>query len=364
MRISINGFGRIGRNVFRIIQNTKGMEVVHINDLTDNETLAHLLKYDSVHGRYDGKVRATKSGLVVDGQKISVTEERDPANLPHAANKIDFVVEATGVFATRAACMKHVDAGAKKVLLTVPPKDEIDAMVVLGVNDKSLKASDQIISNASCTTNCLAPIAKVLDETFGIQHGLMTTVHAYTNDQRMLDLPHSDLRRARAAAQNIIPTSTGAARAVGKILPKLAGKLDGCSMRVPVPDGSVVDLVAVTKKKVTKEKLNAAFEKAAKGELKGILEYTEDPIVSSDVVGQPCSSLVDGQATMVMADNMVKVVSWYDNEWGYSNRVVELMKAAHKLKAPAKLKAQAKKKVARKTVSKKKPAKRAKAGAR
>ncbi len=266
MRISINGFGRIGRNVFRIIQNTKGMEVVHINDLTDNETLAHLLKYDSVHGRYDGKVRATKSGLVVDGQKISVTEERDPANLPHAANKIDFVVEATGVFATRAACMKHVDAGAKKVLLTVPPKDEIDAMVVLGVNDKSLKASDQIISNASCTTNCLAPIAKVLDETFGIQHGLMTTVHAYTNDQRMLDLPHSDLRRARAAAQNKIPTTTGAARAVGKILPKLAGKLK--ANFVVDADGKVTEVTAIDGSTLTDEGMVTCIQtKAAAWEM-------------------------------------------------------------------------------------------------
>jgi len=346
MRIAINGFGRIGRNVFRIIQNTKGMEVVAINDLTDNETLAHLLKYDSVHGRYPGNVRATKTGLIVDGQRIAVTEERDPANLPHAKNKIDFVVEATGVFATREACMKHIEAGAGRVLLTVPPKDEIDAMVVVGVNEKSLKASDRIISNASCTTNCLAPLAKVLDDSFGIQRGLMTTVHAYTNDQRMLDLPHKDLRRARAAAVNIIPTSTGAARAVGKILPKLNGKLDGCSMRVPVPDGSVVDLVATLKKKVTKESLNAAFAKAAKGPLKGVLKYTEDPIVSSDVVGDPHSSVIDGQATMVMDGNLVKVISWYDNEWGYSNRVVDLMRIAHRLKGGARKKAT--KKTARK----------------
>jgi len=337
MRIAINGFGRIGRNVFRILQNTKGVEVVSINDIGDNATLAHLLKYDSVHGRFDGKVRVVRGGLNVNGQKIQVTAERDPANLPHAANKVDFVVEATGIFATRAACSKHLEAGAKKVVLTVPPKDEIDAMVVLGVNQNVLKASDRIISNASCTTNCLAPVAKVLDDKFGISHGLMTTVHAYTNDQRILDLPHKDLRRARSAAVNIIPTSTGAARAVGKILPKLKGKLDGCSMRVPVPDGSVVDLVATLKKKVTVEKVNQAFaDAAAKGDLKGILQYTEDPIVSSDVVGNPYSSVFDAGATMVIADNMVKVVSWYDNEWGYSSRVVELMKLSHKLKGGAK----------------------------
>ncbi|MFT5152495.1 MAG: glyceraldehyde 3-phosphate dehydrogenase, partial [Planctomycetota bacterium] len=257
MRIAINGFGRIGRNVFRIIQNTPGCEVVSINDLTDAATLAHLLKYDTVHGRYPGKVRAGKSAITVDGTKIPITSERDPANLPHAENKIDFVVEATGIFVTRAACQKHIDAGAKKVLLTVPPKDDIDAMIVMGVNQDKLKATDTIISGASCTTNCLAPAAKVLHDSFGIVHGLMTTVHAYTNDQRMLDLPHRDLRRARAAAQNIIPTSTGAARAVGKVLPALAGKLDGCSMRVPVPDGSVVDLVVTLKKKVTKESINA-----------------------------------------------------------------------------------------------------------
>ena len=333
MRIAINGFGRIGRNVFRIIQNTPGCEVVSINDLTDAATLAHLLKYDSVHGRYAGKVRATKSAINVDGKSIPITAERDPANLDHAGNKVDFVVEATGIFATRAACTKHLDAGAKKVLLTVPPKDAIDNMVVLGVNDSTLKANHRIISNASCTTNCLAPMAKVLDEAFGIEEGLMTTTHAYTNDQRILDLPHGDLRRARAAAANIIPTSTGAARAVGKVLPKLAGKLDGCAMRVPVPDGSVVDLVATLKKNVTLESVNAAFKAASKTKgLKGILEYCEDPIVSSDIVGNPHSSIIDAGATMVMGKRMVKIISWYDNEWGYSNRVVQLMKAAHKLK--------------------------------
>ena len=358
IKIAINGFGRIGRNVFRIIQTRKDMEVVAINDLTDPKTLAHLLKYDSVHGRYDGKVRAGKNFITVDGKKILVTAERDPANLPHAENKIDFVVEATGVFATKAACSKHLDAGAKKVLLTVPPKDAIDNMIVLGVNEDKLKATDRIISNASCTTNCLAPMAKVLDEAFGIEHGMMTTVHAYTNDQRILDLPHGDLRRARSAAVNIIPTSTGAARAVGKVLPKLSGKLDGCAMRVPVPDGSVVDLVARTKKKVTLEGVKAAFAKAAKTrELKGVLEYTEDPLVSSDIIGNPHSSIFDASATMVMGDRMVKLVSWYDNEWGYSNRVVDLMKAAHKLGMGK----TTKKKAAKKKTTRKK---RAMAGAR
>ena len=332
MRIAINGFGRIGRNVFRICQTRKDTQVVAINDLTDPATLAHLLKYDSVHGRYPGKIRASKNAITVDGRKIQVTAERDPAKLSHAANKIDFVVEATGIFAKREQCEWHLDAGAKKVILTVPPKDAIDAMIVLGVNDKSLKASHKIISNASCTTNCLAPLAKVLDAKFGIVGGLVTTVHAYTNDQRILDLPHGDLRRARAAAENIIPTTTGAARAVGKVLPKLAGKLDGCAMRVPVPDGSVVDLVATTKKKVTVESVNAAFAEAAKKDLKGVLEYTDEPIVSRDIIGNPHSSIFDSLCTMVMGNNQVKVISWYDNEWGYSNRVVDLMRLAHKTK--------------------------------
>ena len=333
MRIAINGFGRIGRLVFRVIQNTPGCEVVSINDITDPTTLAHLLKYDSVHGRYQGTVKAGKNAITVDGKKILITAERDPVNLSHAANKVDFVVESTGIFRTREACEKHLKAGAKKVLLTVPPKDEIDNMIVMGVNENKLKAKDQIISNASCTTNCLAPVAKVLDDSFGIQHGLMTTIHGYTNDQRILDLPHKDLRRARTAAQNIIPTTTGAARAVGKIMPKLAGKLDGCAVRVPVPDGSMVDLVARLKKKVTIEKVNAAFKAAAtKGPLKGYLQYCEDPIVSSDIVGNSFSSIYDSKATMLMEGNLIKVISWYDNEWGYSSRVVDLMKLAHKKK--------------------------------
>ena len=336
MRIAINGFGRIGRNVFRIISKTRGVEVVAINDLTDAGTLAHLLKYDSVHGRYAGKVSSGKGWIKVDGKKIAITAERDPANLDHVGNKVDFVVEATGIFRSRADCMKHINAGAKKVVLTVPPKDKIDNMIVLGVNDDKLKATDRIISNASCTTNCLGPVAKVLHGKFGIVGGLMTTVHAYTNDQRILDLPHSDLRRARAAAENIIPTTTGAARAVGQVLPKLAGKLDGCSMRVPVKDGSVVDLVVETKKPVTIEAVNAAMKEAAKKEMKGILEYSEDALVSSDIIGNPHSSIFDAGCTMVMGKRMLKIISWYDNEWGYSNRVVELMKKAHAMKAPAK----------------------------
>ncbi len=335
MRLAINGFGRIGRNVFRVLHQTqREVEVVSINDITSPETLAHLLKYDSVHGPFQGQVKAHKDAIEVDGRRIQVSAEKDPAKLPHGQNKIDFVVESTGIFTSREACQKHLDAGAKRVLLTVPPKDEIDAMVVLGVNEKTLKPSDRIISNASCTTNCLAPVAKVLHEAFGIERGLMTTVHAYTNDQQVLDLPHKDLRRARAAALNIIPTTTGAARAVGKVLPELSGRLDGVSLRVPVPDGSVIDLVATLKRDVTIEEVNAAFATAAKKPLQGILEYSEDPLVSSDIVRNPHSAVFDAQSTMVMGGRMVKVIAWYDNEWGYSNRVVELMLFAHRL-APA-----------------------------
>jgi len=333
IRIAINGFGRIGRNVFRILH-ARGaeFEVVALNDLTDPATLAHLLKYDSVAGRFAGKVEAAADGIVVDGRKIQVLAMRDPAELPWSANKVDVVIESTGIFTNREACTKHLSAGAKRVILTVPPKDEIDAMVVLGVNDEILRKEHQIVSNASCTTNCLAPIAKVLNDSFGIERGLMNTVHAYTNDQHVLDLPHKDLRRARAAALNIIPTTTGAARAVGKILPALKGKLDGFSLRVPVPCGSVVDLTAVLAKDATIASVNAAMKAAAtSGPLKGILYYTEDPIVSSDIVGDPHSSIFDAQSTMVMDGRMVKVVSWYDNEWGYSNRVVDLIAKTHAL---------------------------------
>ncbi|HTF90278.1 MAG TPA: type I glyceraldehyde-3-phosphate dehydrogenase [Planctomycetota bacterium] len=325
LRIAINGFGRIGRNVFRVIhQSNPELEIVALNDITSTETLAHLLKYDSVHGPFRGSIKASKEGITVDGRHVRVSAERDPAKLPHAADGVDVAIESTGVFTSRADCQKHIDAGAKRVILTVPAKDEIDAMLVLGVNDKVLKPTDRIVSNASCTTNCLAPLAKVLHESFGIEHGLMTTVHAYTNDQNVLDLPHKDLRRARAAALNIIPTTTGAARAVGKILPELKGKLDGISLRVPVPDGSVVDLVARVSKDVTIEEVNRAFQEAASKSLKGILEYSTDPLVSSDILRNSHSSIFDSLSTMVMDKRMVKVIAWYDNEWGYSCRVVDL----------------------------------------
>ncbi len=325
LRIAINGFGRIGRNVFRVIhQSHPKIEIVALNDVTSTETLAHLLKFDSVHGPFRGTIKAGKDSIVVDGKTITVTAERDPAKLAHGAKNVDIVIESTGVFTSRADCQKHIDAGAKRVILTVPAKDEIDAMIVLGVNDKTLKSTDRIVSNASCTTNCLAPVAKVLHENFGIEHGLMTTVHAYTNDQNVLDLPHKDLRRARAAAVKLITTTTGAARAVGKILPELKGKLDGVALRVPVPDGSVVDLVARVSKDVTIEAINKAFLDAANGSLKGILEYSTDPLVSSDIVRNPYSSIFDSLSTMVMDKRMVKVIAWYDNEWGYSCRVVDL----------------------------------------
>ena len=331
IRVAINGFGRIGRNVFRIMQaRSNDFEVVAINDLTDAATLAHLLKYDTVGGRFDGTVEIDGDSIVVNGSPIKIIAERNPADLPWADNNIDFVVEATGIFCTREQCTMHLDAGAKKVLLTVPPKDEIDNMVVMGVNDDTLTADQRILSNASCTTNCLAPLAKVLHNAFGVKRGLMNTIHAYTNDQRILDLPHSDLRRARSAACNIIPTSTGAARAVGKVLPELEGKLDGMSMRVPVPCGSVVDLVCeIEKDSVTVEEINAVVKAEADGAMKGVLEYSEDALVSSDILRNPHSSVFDSGQTMVMDGNMIKVVSWYDNEWGYSNRVCDLIFKAH-----------------------------------
>ncbi len=333
IRVAINGFGRIGRNVFRIMQaRSNDFEVVAINDLTDAATLAHLLKYDTVGGRFDGTVEIDGDSIVVDGSPIKIIAERNPADLPWADNNIDFVVEATGIFCTREQCTMHLDAGAKKVLLTDTPKDEIDNMVVMGVNDDTLTADQRILSNASCTTNCLAPLAKVLHNAFGVKRGLMNTIHAYTNDQRILDLPHSDLRRARSAACNIIPTSTGAARAVGKVLPELAGKLDGMSMRVPVPCGSVVDLVCeIEKDSVTVAEINAVVKAEAEGAMKGVLEYSEDALVSSDILRNPHSSVFDAGQTMVMEGNMIKVVSWYDNEWGYSNRVCDLIFKAHSI---------------------------------
>lgn len=326
VRVAINGFGRIGRLVFRVIQNDPDVEVVAINDLTDAKTLAHLLKYDSVHGRFPESVSFEGDTLITGKRKAKVTAERDPEQLPWGKLNVDIVIESTGVFRAKAQIEKHIKAGAKKVVLTVPSKDEIDNTIVLGVNDADLKASDKIVSNASCTTNCLAPIAKVLHESFGIKRGLMTTIHGYTNDQVILDLPHSDLRRARAAAENIIPTTTGAAVAVGLVIPALKGKLDGGAMRVPVADGSLVDLVVELNKNVTVAEINSAMKKAAEGPLKGILEYTEDPIVSSDVIDNPHSSIFDSLSTTVMDGNFVKVLSWYDNEWGYSCRVVDLLK--------------------------------------
>ena len=327
IKIAINGFGRIGRNVFRIVQTNPNISIVAINDLTDPKTLAHLLKYDSVHGRFDGTVDVDGDSIVVNGQSIRIYSERDPGQLPWADLNVDVAIESTGVFTAarsdRGGYLSHIDAGAKKVILTVPAKDDIDTMV-LGVNDTSYNGSIQAWSNASCTTNCLAPIAKVLNDSFGIKKGFMNTVHAYTNDQSILDLPHKDLRRARAAAQSIIPTSTGAAKAVSLVIPELKGKLDGMAMRVPTPDGSVVDLVAELDKDVTKEDVNNALRAAAEGPMKGILEYSDEPLVSVDIIGNSHSSIVDGLSTMVNG-SLVKVVSWYDNEYGYSNRVVDLV---------------------------------------
>ncbi len=325
IRVAINGFGRIGRVVFRILQE-KGdaFEVVAINDLGKPEALAHLLKYDSTHGRFDGDVALDGDKLVVNGTAIPLLSERDPANLPWNDLGNPLVVESTGVFRLREQLQAHLHAGAQKVLLTVPPKDDVDALIVLGVNDDELKPEHRIVSNASCTTNCLAPMAKVLHEAFGIERGLMNTVHAYTNGQRILDLEHKDLRRARTAATNIIPTTTGAARAVGKVLPDMAGKLDGFSMRVPVPDGSIVDLTAIVSREVTIEEVNAAMKAAAEGPLEGIMKYSEDPIVSSDIVGDPHSNVFDAPLTMAMG-TMVKVCGWYDNEYGYSARCVDML---------------------------------------
>jgi len=330
-RVAINGFGRIGRLVFRALRERPGFEVVAVNDLADPKALALLLRYDSVHGRFRGTVEAGEGELKVDGRSVKVLSVRDPSELPWKALDVPFVVESTGAFTRRADLEKHLAAGARKVVLTVPAKDEIDAIVVLGVNDGGLRPEHRVVSNASCTTNCLAPLAKVLQDAFGIEHGLMTTVHAYTNDQRILDLVHKDPRRARAAALNIIPTTTGAARAVGKVIPELKGRLDGYALRVPVPDGSVVDLTATLKRDVTVAEVNAAVKAAAEGSMKGILEYTEDPVVSSDVVGNPVSCLFDAGSTMVMAGRMVKVVAWYDNEWGYSCRVADLLERLARL---------------------------------
>ena len=327
-KVGINGFGRIGRLVYRAMYKDPDLEVVAINDLGDIPTMAHLLKYDSVHGRAFDVVEVTDDGMIVDGKPLKVLSQRDPADLPWGELGVDVVIESTGLFRDKEKAQKHIDAGAKKVVISAPAKNE-DITIVMGVNDQLYnKETDNIISNASCTTNCLAPVAKVLMDNFGIKRGYMNTIHAYTNDQNILDLPHKDLRRARAASLSMIPTTTGAARAVALVLPELKGKLDGFATRVPTPDGSMVDLTVELDKEVTIEEINAAMKTAAEGPLKGILEYTEDPIVSIDIVGNAHSSIFDSQLTMVLGgkSNLVKVISWYDNEWGYSNRVKDLVK--------------------------------------
>ena len=324
--VAINGFGRIGRSILRIIvESNSKINVVAINDLGNYENLSYLLKHDSVMGILDSDVKVDRDNLIVGDRVIKLTSIKDPAELPWSELDVDVVIESTGIFRDNKSLNKHIAAGANKVLLTVPPKDEIDATIVLGVNDDDLKPDDKIVSNASCTTNCLAPIAKVLDDNFGIKSGLMTTVHAYTNDQALAETTHSDFRRGRSATQNIIPTSTGAAKAVGMVLPKLNGKLDGMAIRVPVPDGSVVDLVVELEKSVSIADINKAVKQAADNELKGILEYSEVPLVSTDILNNPHSSIYDASSTQLLDRNHVKVVCWYDNEWGYSNRVVDLI---------------------------------------
>lgn len=324
IRVAINGFGRIGRMSLRVMLKRSNIEVVAINDLTDSKTLAHLFKYDSVHRRFEGTVTHEADALIINGKRIRVTAAKDPATLPWKELDIDVVLECTGIFLDKAGASKHIDAGAKKVLLSAPPKGSDIKTVVIGINDHLLSPEDVIISNASCTTNCAAPMIKVLDDNWGINDGYITTIHSYTGDQRLHDAPHKDLRRARAAAVSMIPTSTGAAKAITKIFPHLEGKLGGCGIRVPVPDGSVTDITVQLQKPCTVEEINAAFKAAAESSLKGILEYTEDPIVSIDVVGNPHSCLFDAEFTSIVGD-MVKVFGWYDNEMGYSNRLVDLV---------------------------------------
>ncbi|RKY88593.1 type I glyceraldehyde-3-phosphate dehydrogenase [candidate division KSB1 bacterium] len=330
IKVGINGFGRIGRLVLRIGLQRKNLEFIALNDITDARTLAHLFKYDSVHGIYQSSVSHSDEKIIIDDRELKVLSIRDPESLPWKDLGIDIVVESTGVFRKREQVEKHLSAGAKKVVMTVPAKDEIDRTVVLGVNDSEITGDEKIVSNASCTTNCVAPVAKVLNDNFGIERGFMTTVHAYTNDQRILDLPHKDLRRARAAAFNIIPTTTGAAKAVGIVIPSLKGKLDGMAMRVPVPSGSIIDLNVILKKETSAEEINSIMKEASMTDLKGILEYTEDPITSSDIIGNPHSSIFDSQLTRVMDGNLAKVIAWYDNEWGYSTRVVDLIETIGK----------------------------------
>ena len=334
-KVAINGFGRIGRTILRILLLTKNnIEVVAINDLGDYETLSYLLKYDTVFGVLDKEISIDNETLVVGDNKhnIKLISQRDPSLIPWRELDIDIVIEATGTFADKESLQKHIDAGAKKVVLTVPPKDEIDATIVFGVNEEILEPSMKLISNASCTTNCLAPIAKVLDENFGIVSGLMTTVHAYTNDQALAETTHKDFRRGRSATQNIIPTTTGAAKAVGMVLPNLNGKLDGLAMRVPVPDGSIIDLVVEVQNNTKVEEINNVMKKASEGSMKEIIEYSSVPLASSDIIGNPASSIFDASSTQVLGNNLIKVVAWYDNEWGYSNRIVDLVKLISKRK--------------------------------
>ncbi|WP_028950798.1 type I glyceraldehyde-3-phosphate dehydrogenase [Sulfurihydrogenibium subterraneum] len=325
MRVAINGFGRIGRNFFRIANGVEGIEIVAINDLTDAKTLAHLLKYDSVHGIYDADVKATENSIIVNGKEIKITAVKDPSQLPWKDLEVDVVIESTGVFTKREDAEKHLQAGSKKVIISAPAKNP-DITIVLGVNQEMYDPKNHnIISNASCTTNALAPIVKVLQKEFGIKYGYMVTTHAYTNDQRILDLPHKDLRRARSAAVNIVPTTTGAAKALGEVIPEVKGKLDGTARRVPVADGSLIDLTVVVEKDTTVEEVNAAMKKYSEGEMKGILAYCEDPVVSSDIVGNPASSIFDSLLTQVIGGNLVHVASWYDNEYGYSTRLKDLV---------------------------------------
>ena len=331
VRIGINGFGRIGRSVFRILSDRSDMTVVAINDLYENEQLAYLLRYDTVMGRFDKRVFVEEDSMIVDGQRIAMTAERDPARIGWGELGVDVVIESTGAFRHREKIERHLEGGASRVVLTVPPKDDIDAMIVIGVNDHELDAGDRLVSNASCTTNCLAPLAKVLDDRFGIVEGIITTVHAYTNDQRLADVAHRSIRRSRAAAENIIPTTTGAAKAVGKVLPHLAGKLDGMAIRVPVPDGSIVDLVVRLDAGPSTDEINGAVREMAEGPLAGVLEYSEDPLVSSDIIGNPHSSIFDAMSTQTLGDGWARVVTWYDNEWGYSNRVVDLIERLSRL---------------------------------
>ena len=332
MKIAINGFGRIGRSVFRILNNRENIDVVAINDIFDKGALTYLLKYDTVMGRFPEEVSLEGDILKTQSQSVKLLAERDPASLPWKELGVDIVIESTGIFRQRDQLQYHINAGAKRVVLTVPSKDEIDYTVVLGVNDDGLKPEHKIVSNASCTTNCLAPMAKILNESFGIQMGVINTIHAYTNDQRLADVPHSDWRRSRAAAENVIPTTTGAARAVGKVLPELDGKLDGIAMRVPVPDGSIVDLNVRLDKEVTTDEVNDVIRSASEsGPLKNVLQYSNLPVVSTDIIGNPHSSIFDAPFTRVIEGNFVKTLNWYDNEWGYSNRVVDLLETLYAL---------------------------------